>query len=172
MSAITANQPDNQGKAAVAPESQTRTLVVGYDGSESAKVALTVAIEIASWAQASKIVIACGQGQPSFWSAFTYANWTPAVLPEGLIDELEAKIADDLEEAAERVRAAGIEATTACIREHPVDTVLRVARETHAALIVVGAKGAGALHDVVMGSTTMHLLHHSEIPVLVVPARS
>ena len=78
----------------------------------------------------------------------------------------------DLEEAAATVRAAGITAATVCTREHPVDTLLTVARETNAGLIVVGAKGTSAVRDAVMGSTTMRLLHHSKVPVLVVPEAS
>ena len=85
--------------------------------------------------------------------------------------ELEQRILSELEEAAETVREAGVDVATACTREQPADTLLTIARDTSASLIVVGAKGSGALYDAVVGSTTMRLLHRSRIPVVVVPAK-
>ncbi len=38
-------------------------------------------------------------------------------------------------------------------------------------MIVVGSHGAGALRGIVLGSTPYKLLHHSRVPVLVVPHR-
>jgi nucleotide-binding universal stress UspA family protein len=80
-------------------------------------------------------------------------------------DEVEA----ELEEAAAMVRANGVPVATVCTGEHPVDLLLNVAHEVGASWIVVGAKGVGTVHRMVMGSTTMKLLHHSDIPVVVVP---
>ena len=135
----------------------SRTIVVGYDGSQPAKDALAVAVDLARCTAGSTVVVACGQGHPGPLFGHMY--------------ELEERIVSELEEAAETVRKAGVGAATACTREQPVGTLLTIAKETGASMIVVGAKGSGALHDVVVGSTTMRLLHRSAIPVVVVPAR-
>jgi len=81
------------------------------------------------------------------------------------------QVARDMEEAVERVRKAGVRVSSACTRDHPVDLLLNVAHEIQADMIVVGAKGPGTVHDVALGSTAMKLLHHSDIPVVVVPPR-
>jgi nucleotide-binding universal stress UspA family protein len=168
MSPMTANEDDDFAVADQQKDPAKRTIVVGYDGSEQAKAALAVAIDLATCGVSGKVVIACGQNRPPAWSAYTYRG--PIIEQEAFLEDLDSQIMRDLEDAAATVRAAGVEAVTACSREHPVDTLLNVARDTSAKMIVIGATGAGSLHDVVMGSTTMRLLHRSELPVLVVPA--
>ena len=49
--------------------------------------------------------------------------------------------------------------------------LLDVAEEQGADMTVVGSHGAGALRGIVLGSTPYKLLHHSRVPVLVVPHR-
>ena len=55
------------------------------------------------------------------------------------------------------------------IEGRAVDVLLEQAREKKAVAIVVGSHGAGAMSAAFLGSTALKLLHHSEIPVLVVP---
>jgi nucleotide-binding universal stress UspA family protein len=167
MAHSTAVGPDTPKAAPNGTDAASRAIVVGYDGSDQAKAALEVAIGLARCGAFGQIVIACGQERPAGWFGYTYRG--PAVGQEQFWEDLETQIVKDLEEAAATVRAAGINAATVCTREHPVDTLLTVARETGAGLIVVGAKGTSAMRDAVMGSTTMRLLHHAKIPVLVVP---
>jgi nucleotide-binding universal stress UspA family protein len=142
-------------------------IVVGYDGSEAAKAALEKAVELAKCA-AAEITIVCGEDRPPSWIGVTYRGVvSPEV--ETYWKEVRDQVAAELEEAAALVRDRGVKVATACTGEHPVDLLLKVAHEVGASWIVVGAKGAGMVHHVVMGSTTMKLLHHSDIPVVVVP---
>ena len=50
-----------------------------------------------------------------------------------------------------------------------VDVLIEQSREKDAAAIVVGSHGEGAMSAAFLGSTALKLLHHSDIPVLVVP---
>jgi nucleotide-binding universal stress UspA family protein len=146
------------------------TIVVGFDGSVAAKAALTQAIDLAKDLPEAEIVIACGHDRTPGWLGYE-PLWKAAMEMEKLWDEMESRIAQDLEEAAESVRAAGVKAATACSRGNPAALVVGVARETGARLIVVGARGAGAQEETtVLGSTTTELLHTAHVPVLVVPA--
>jgi nucleotide-binding universal stress UspA family protein len=146
------------------------TIVVGYDGSGVAKAALTQAIGLAKDLPDAEIVIACGHDRTPGWLGYE-PMWKAAMEMEKLWDEMEARIAEDLEAAAESVRAAGVKAATACSRGNPAAIVVGVARETGARMIVVGARGAGAQEETtVLGSTTTELLHTAHVPVLVVPA--
>jgi len=146
------------------------TIVVGFEVSVDAKAALTQAIGLAKDLPDAEIVIACGHDRTPGWLGYE-PLWKAAMEMEKLWDEMESRIAQDLEEAAESVRAAGVKAATACSRGNPAAIVVGVARETGARLIVVGARGAGAQDETtVLGSTTTELLHTAHVPVLVVPA--
>ena len=148
----------------------SKTIVVGYDGSKEAKAALHVAIGLAQDAPGSKIVIACGHDRQPGWLGYE-PLWEAAIHMQKAWDEMEGRIAEDLEEAAKMVREAGVEAATACSRGNPASIVVTVARETDAEMIVVGTKGAGGTETTtVVGSTTQELLHTSHVPVLVVPS--
>lgn len=143
------------------------TIVVGYDGSEHAAKALDAAIEFAQMIPDSEIVVACAQDRPG--PAVSFRG--PAIGVEEMWDELAKKIEDELAVAADRVRKAGVKVATACTPDRPDVSIVSIARETNARLIVVGTKGAGAREGEKshLGSTTNRVLHEAGgIPVLVV----
>jgi nucleotide-binding universal stress UspA family protein len=72
-------------------------------------------------------------------------------------------------EATAKLAEAGVHATGAVTEGRSVDVLLETAREKGAAAIVVGSHGQGAVSAAFLGSTALKLLHHSDIPVLVVP---
>jgi len=59
---------------------------------------------------------------------------------------------------------------TMVCRGKPWQTILRVAAEKHAELIVMGVQGRGAADLMFLGSTTQHVLRQSSCPVLTVRA--
>jgi nucleotide-binding universal stress UspA family protein len=145
----------------------TSSIVVGYDGSREADAAIDAAVVLARACNA-EITVVSGEDRPAEWKHQTYKGMPFEV--EEWVAAWQREAAEDLQRAAERIRSLGVTAvTTCCTRDHPVDLMLDTAARIGASFIVVGATGAGTLHDVVMGSTTMRLLHLSEIPVLVVP---
>jgi nucleotide-binding universal stress UspA family protein len=147
----------------------TTRIVVGYDGSEEADAAIDAAVALAR-ASGAEIAVVSGEDRPAEWKHQTYKGMP--LDAEEWIAAWQHEAAEDLQRAAERIRDGGVtKVSTCCTRDHPVDLMLDTAARIGASLIVVGARGAGTLHDVVMGSTTMRLLHTSEIPVLVVPLR-
>ena len=72
-------------------------------------------------------------------------------------------------EAVKELEEAGVQAAGAVIEGKAVDVLLETAREKKAVAIVVGSHGEGAMSAAFLGSTALKLLHHSDIPVLVVP---
>ncbi|WP_057936660.1 universal stress protein [Algoriphagus resistens] len=51
-------------------------------------------------------------------------------------------------------------------------SIVRIAKEVNATLIVMGTQGASGIKITLIGSTTINLIRESSIPVLVVPAES
>lgn len=143
------------------------TIVVGYDGSVHSTKALDVAVEFAKMMPDGEIVIACAQDRPGPAVAFRGAAFGVEEMWDKVAEQIEA----ELTIAADRVRAAGVKVATACTPDRPDVSIVTIARETGARLIVVGTKGAGAREGekAHLGSTTNRVLHEAGgIPVLVV----
>jgi len=51
------------------------------------------------------------------------------------------------------------------------DTILETAKEEHANIIVLGSHSRKWLENIVMGSVTEKVLHHTSIPLLIVPTK-
>ena len=51
------------------------------------------------------------------------------------------------------------------------DSILEAAKEVHADIIVVGSHSRKWLENIVMGSVTEKVLHHTSIPLLIVPTK-
>jgi nucleotide-binding universal stress UspA family protein len=143
------------------------TIVVGYDGSEHSKRALDAAIDYAKLMAGAEIVVACSQDRHGPAVGFRGREFGV----EEYYDELAKRIEDELAEAAALVKAAGVGVATACTPDRPDVTIVNIARDTKARLIVVGARGAGARpgQKTQLGSTTTKVLHEAAgTPVLVV----
>jgi nucleotide-binding universal stress UspA family protein len=74
-------------------------------------------------------------------------------------------------EGAELARSAGLDATPRIVpeRDGTWETLLRLAEDERARMIVTGSRGRSALSSLVIGSVSHGLLHHATEPVLVVP---
>ena len=134
--------------------------VVGYDGSDCARAALDLAIELAR-----------GLGEPL---VVAFAAQPPG---RGVGDEsrahqevLEERGRAVTGEAVARAAEAGVTAEAVVADERVVDLLLDLADEHSARAIVIGTYGESPLRGAVLGSTPHKLLHLSKIPVLAVPA--
>ncbi len=147
------------------------TLVLGYDGSDCSKAALQRTAELANQMKDAAVVV-----------VYAY-EFTMGYVPTGMADspllmsaefdehtDLVRGYADEqVKQAAEELGKAGVRVRTQVVEGRPVEALLDVAKEAGATLIVVGSHGEGAVSAAFMGSTPLKLLHHSELPVLVVP---
>jgi nucleotide-binding universal stress UspA family protein len=134
-------------------------LVIGFDGSDGARAALAVAIELA------------GKLEEPLHAA--YAAAPPTNVGEEAAEHrraLEAIGKGLLGEALAAAAAAGVRAESHLEAARPVDLLTRLADELDARLIVVGSYGESPLRGAILGSTPHKLLHLSARPVLAVPA--
>jgi nucleotide-binding universal stress UspA family protein len=89
------------------------------------------------------------------------------------IDSADAEEAERLAaEGARLAREAGLEASPVVVEQDgkPWQTLIACAEEHDAGALVTGARGQTGLASALLGSTSTGLLHHSPVPVLVVPA--
>jgi nucleotide-binding universal stress UspA family protein len=99
------------------------------------------------------------------------------VAPPVYRDPRAAKFADDdeeqrqqaaLAEARARLSESGIDAHTTAPVGDAAAEIVRVARESGAELVVLGARGLNPLKRLVLGSVSTKVLHHAPCDVLVV----
>ena len=147
------------------------TLVLGYDGSDCSKTALARTIDLAGAIPDATVVV-------------VYAfEFSIGYVPTGMTDSplmMSAEFDDHAQlvrgygeeqvaSAAEKLAAAGVKVERVVAEGRPVEVLLDAAKEHDADLIVVGSHGGSAVAATFLGSTALKLLHHSELPVLVVP---
>ena len=76
-----------------------------------------------------------------------------------------------IQEIADRLREADLDATALLVHGPTVETILKEASDLDVDIIVIGAHGKGAMHELLVGSVSKGILHKSSYPVLVIPTR-
>jgi nucleotide-binding universal stress UspA family protein len=132
-------------------------VIVGYDGSEFAKAALRVGIDVGR-AYGEKVLVAAGyELNPVAGEIHDYHL---------AVKELTTK---RLQEAQALASADGVEIETVIVERSPAEGLVDLADEHDARVIVVGTRGESPIRGALLGSTAHKLLHLSDRPVLVVP---
>lgn len=130
-------------------------ILLAYDGSDGARRALGVVLELA---RSTDVVTVVGvaEGVP----LFGYAGTLPS-------PEQEAERDRRVAEAESTLSARDIAATLAVRSGDPATAILEVAEKEHADLIVMGTRGLGTAERWLMGSVSDKVLHHAHCNVLV-----
>src|SRR5919107_5669952 len=153
-------------------EPEVGAILLAYDGSESAATAITVAgglltdrkaVVCHAWSGLSRAVLRADKHE------------LPGVLrdaAEQLDAEDRAAAEQTAADGARLAREAGFEARPLAAREDRKTwrTLLEAADDVDASVVVAGAHGLSGVGRAVLGSVSTALLHHSQRPVLVVPA--
>jgi nucleotide-binding universal stress UspA family protein len=74
-----------------------------------------------------------------------------------------------IQEIANRLRKAGLDATALLVHGATVETILKEASDLDVDMIVVGTHGRGAMYQLLVGSVSEGILRKSRYPVLVIP---
>jgi nucleotide-binding universal stress UspA family protein len=131
-------------------------IVVGYDGSECAKAALRVAIEVGK-AYDEKVII-----------AFAY-ELSPVA---GELHDYHAALKDLATQRLTEAQALAVDSHDiegVIVERAPAEGLVKLADERDARVIVVGTRGESPLRGALLGSTPHKLLQLAHRPVLVVP---
>lgn len=141
------------------------SIVVGTDGSETAKEAVRQAIDLAGRVD----------GKLQLVSAYEPVSGQRLReerrdVPEDLAWMVNPREDVDatLEEAADEARKAGVNVQTFARQGDPADAILDVAEENDADLIVVGNKGMTGAKRFLLGSVPNKVSHHAPCAVLII----
>jgi nucleotide-binding universal stress UspA family protein len=139
------------------PKAWASPIVVGFDGSPDSMRALDWALGEADLRDAP--VTLCHAWRGSHSSGATGG---------GAVDEPEAAAQRVLAEGCRRAaqQAPSVQLRAQLIAGNPAEALAQAADD--ATLIVVGARGAGGLHDRLLGSVSAGLARHAPCPVVVV----
>ncbi|MEA2272947.1 MAG: hypothetical protein QOI98_1655 [Solirubrobacteraceae bacterium] len=141
------------------------SIVVGTDGSETAKEAVRQATSLAKDVGAKLDLVSAYEPVPS-----GRLRQEAAEVPDDLAwmvnprEDVEATLAD----AAEEAKEAGVEVNTFARQGDPADAILDVAEERGADLIVVGNKGMTGAKRFLLGSVPNKVSHHAPCSVLII----
>ena len=140
-----------------------RKILVAYDGSPSAKNALSLASQLAredkSWIKVLAVV-------PSYHGDLELI---------GVSDIKEAITGPGLELLAEAKRIAdqeGVHILTNLEQGEPYEQIVHIAEEENCDLIVMGRRGKGTMERALIGSVTARVIGHTGKDVLVIPEAS
>ncbi len=142
-----------------------RSIVVGTDGSDTARQAVREAVELAAALGASLELVSAYEpvaGQ----RLRDEAREAPRDL-QWMINARE-DVEATLREAAAEAEAAGVAVQTYAREGDPADAILDVAEERGADLIVVGNKGMTGAKRFLLGSVPNKVSHHAPCSVMII----
>ncbi|HUK70861.1 MAG TPA: universal stress protein [Streptosporangiaceae bacterium] len=137
-------------------------IVVGVDGSPSSLTALRWAVRQAECTGATLDAVIAWQYPVNFG---TY-GWAPVSMEEDGADfgELAEKTLTD---AISKIvdPGTGVQVHQLVVQGNPAQVLLDAARD--ADLLVVGSRGHGGFTGALLGSVSLHCVHHAHCPVVV-----
>jgi nucleotide-binding universal stress UspA family protein len=141
------------------------SIVVGTDGSDTAKKAVAAAVDLAKQIGASLDIVSAYEPVPQS-RLREEARQAPEDM-QWMINPRE-DVEATLRDAAEELEEAGIEVEIFAREGDPADAILDVAEERGADLIVVGNKGMTGAKRFLLGSVPNKVSHHAPCSVLIV----
>ena len=143
----------------------SRKIVVGYDGSDSAKAALDFSVNLAK-AQGGNVVVA----HVLEWSPYSFL--TPQELEERHKrrgEELQRAETAVLKPVIDGLADSGVAVSTSLKYGHITETLCKIAKDEGADQIVIGRTGHSGLATRIFGSVAGSLAQAAPVPVTIVP---
>lgn len=126
-------------------------VLVGVDGSDNSRRALSWAANLAARVDAEVLAIHA-------------LGLLDQLTHDGVIEDFETRWCAALDEIGVRNRRELVDGP-------PSMTLLRTADQEPVDLIVVGSRGVGGFPELQLGSTSLQVIQHAPVPVTVVPPR-
>lgn len=148
-------------------------ILVPVDGTSAKQAMLGEAICLAQFCHESSLrlvhivdVSAVAEVERELGGASSVAN---------VADAVRKNAQDILDDAAQKVKAAGLDAEAVLIEIQDGDlaaAVVEGAKKWDADLIVMGTHGHGGLYHLIMGSVAEGVVRQARVPVLLVPSQA
>jgi nucleotide-binding universal stress UspA family protein len=140
-------------------------ILVGVDGSDPSRHALAWAMNEAIQ---RKIPLTVMYVHPGPVRPATHVYWNMPTLPEGGLSsqQTRAAVQDFVDKVAHEIGETVPEITISALTGDPAEELVRASRD--ADLLVVGRRGGGGFHRLMMGSVSSKVTHHAACPVTVV----
>jgi nucleotide-binding universal stress UspA family protein len=133
-----------------------KRIVVGVDGSDSARAALRWAMNHARVSGARvEAVIA--------WRHPTTYDWQPTGVPGDFAGAAKQTLAEEI--TALEDLEPGVAVVPLVAEGHPVEALLHASKGAN--LLVLGCRGRGGITSAVLGSVSLHCVLRAQCPVLV-----
>lgn len=142
-----------------------KNIVVGTDGSDSAQAAVTQAAELAKLAGSRLVLVTAFRSIRAL--ALMAAGGSATIDLAEAEDQQRAEAEELLVHALMRVDTGGIPVSTHARAGDAAETILRVAEEVDADLIVVGNRGMSGVSRFLLGSVPNRVVHHAPCAVLI-----
>jgi nucleotide-binding universal stress UspA family protein len=137
-----------------------RAIVVGTDGSSGAEAAVRKVIELAKDSGATIQLVCAYPGKSTLERLGLTAKTDPV--------DMRGVAADVLARDERRFEEAGFDVDVHAREGDPAETLLAIAAETNAELIVIGSHGTSALKRFSLGSVASKLSHSATTSLLIV----
>jgi nucleotide-binding universal stress UspA family protein len=137
------------------------SILVATDGSAEATLAAKTAAELAYRTYSELHLVNVADTHSSYYDAHE----------TGLAENLQQRAREVLDDQVEEIEESGGKVAGEHMRvsqRHPADSIVQVAEETEADLIVMGSRGLGGIRRALMGSVSDSVVRHAHCPVLVV----
>jgi nucleotide-binding universal stress UspA family protein len=140
-----------------------QTILVPTDFSPTARNSGVYAAHLAKYLGAKKLVLYNAYSMP----LATEMSW--AILQTEELQKASEASLEEFKNMMQSFCGPGIEVQTISDFGFLQERLARIADDVKADLIVMGITGGGKLEEVLVGSNTTHIIHHTHVPVLIVP---
>lgn len=145
-------------------------IAVDYDPSAEKVAEAGYALGMATGAQ---MILLHVVAEPAYYSSMEYSpimgftGFADPHIPEMVESELKTEATRYLEQSKKHLGDGPVEIMVA--EGVFADAILKVASETKVDMIVMGRHGRKGLKKLLMGSVVEKVLHHSTVPLLIIP---
>jgi len=128
-------------------------------------------------AMKADIVLLHVMADPAYYAAYEYSpimgfnsNFiSPETLPPDTVDDIKKAAVEFLTSSKEHLGDAAIQ--TLALEGEVAATIVKTAKEIQADIIVLGSHSRRGLEKILMGSVAEKVLHHSSIPLFIIPTK-
>ncbi|MEO5592639.1 MAG: universal stress protein [Chitinophagaceae bacterium] len=153
-----------------------KKVLIALDYNPSAQTVAETGFTLAKGMQAEVILLHV-MADPSYYAAYEYSpimgfnsNFiSPQTLPPDITEDLKKGAMEFLNRSKEHLGDAAIQ--TFVLEGDAATTIVKAATDFNADIIVLGSHSRRGLEKILMGSVAEKVLHHSSIPLFIIPTK-